>query len=59
MSFYMMKKINIMHFNPYIYILYYQSNILNYLPPYPINYPYKMKYFICNAGVGTAGERNS
>ena len=25
-----------MNFNPYIYILYYQSNFLNYLPPNPL-----------------------
>ena len=48
-----------MHYNPYIYILYYQSNILNYLLPNPISYPYKMKYFICYGGVGTAREQNS
>ena len=47
-----------MNFNPDIYILYYQSNLLNYLPPNPASYPYKMKYFICNGGVGTARERN-
>ena len=28
-----------LHFNPYIYILYYQSNILNYLPPKFVSYP--------------------
>ena len=48
-----------MNFNPYIYILYYKSNLLNYLPPNPASYPYKMKYFICNRGVGTAREQNS
>ena len=32
-----------MYFNPYIYILYYQSNLLNYLPPNPVSYPYKIK----------------
>ena len=26
-------KLKNLNFNPYIYILYYQSNILNYLPP--------------------------
>ena len=45
-----------MNSNPYIYILYYQSNLLNDLPPKPISYPYKMKYFICNGGVGTPGS---
>ena len=48
-----------MNFNPYIYIIYYQSNLLNYLPPYPPSYPYKMEYCICNGGVGTARERNA
>ena len=43
-----------MNLNPYIYILYYQSNLLNYLPPNPVSYRYKMKYFICYGGVGTA-----
>ena len=43
-----------MNFNPYIYILYYQSNLLNYLPPDLASYPYKMEYYICNTGVGTA-----
>ena len=33
-----------MNFNPYIYILYYQSNLFYYLSPYRISYPYKMKY---------------
>ena len=46
-----------MNFNPYIYILYYQSNLLNYLPPSPNSYPYKMKYCICNGGVETAGSK--
>ena len=31
-----------MNFNPYIHILYYQSNLLNYLSPFPASYPYKM-----------------
>ena len=35
-----------MNFNPYIYILYYQSNKLNYLPPNPASYPCKMDYYI-------------
>ena len=48
-----------MNFNPYIYILYYQSNLLNYLQPNPASNPYKMEYCICNGGVGTARERNS
>ena len=46
-----------MNFNSYIYILYYQSNLLNYLPPNPGSYPYKRKYFICNRGVGTARDK--
>ena len=33
-----------MNFNPYIYILYYQSNLLNYLSPSPASYPYMMKF---------------
>ena len=45
-----------MNFNPYIYILYYQSNLLNYLQPNPASYLYKIKYYICNEGVGTARE---
>ena len=48
-----------MNFNPYTYILSYQSNLLNYLPPNRASYPYKMKYLICNGGVGTARERIS
>ena len=28
-----------LNFNPYIYILYYQSNIRNYLPPKFVSYP--------------------
>ena len=43
-----------MNFNPYIYILYYQSNLLNDPLPTPISYPYEMKYFIGNGSVGTA-----
>ena len=42
-----------MNFHPYIYILYYQSSLLNYLPPNPASYSYKMEYCICNGGVGT------
>ena len=42
-----------MNFNHYIYILYSQSNLLDYFPPNPVSYPYRMKYFICNGGVGT------
>ena len=59
---YVFKSLNIgliYYFNPYIYILYYQSNLLDYLSPYPISYPYKMKYVNCKGGVGTARERNS
>ena len=26
-------------FNPYIYILYYQTHLLNYLPPKPASHP--------------------
>ena len=37
-----------LNFNPYIYILYYQSNIPNYLPPKFAGYHWIMKYFICN-----------
>ena len=33
-----------MDFNPYTYILYYQSNLLNYLPHNPASYPYKKEY---------------
>ena len=44
-----------LHFNLYIYILNYQSNILNYLPPKSAGYPWK-KQFFCNGGVGTASE---
>ena len=36
-----------MNFNPHIYIIYYQTNLLNYLPPNPVSYPYKMKYLRC------------
>ena len=43
-----------MNFNSYVYILYYQSNLLYYLPLYPTSYSYKMKYLICNGSVGTA-----
>ena len=48
-----------MNFNPYIYFLYYKSNLLNHLPPNPVSDSYKIKYFIFNGGVGTARERNS
>ena len=43
-----------MNSNPYIYILSYQSNDLNYLASNPASEPYKMKCLICNRGVGTA-----
>ena len=43
-----------MNFNPYIYTLYYRSNLLNYLPPNPASYMYPYK--ICNGGVGTPRE---
>ena len=33
-----------MNYNPYIYIIDYQSNFINYLPPIPASYPFKMKY---------------
>ena len=33
-----------MNYYPYIYIIDYQSNFINYLPPIPASYPYKMKY---------------
>ena len=33
------------NFNPYIYILYYQSNLLNYLPPNPYIYSHEMGVF--------------
>ena len=39
-----------------IYILYYQSSLLNYLPPNPANYPYIMEYCICNQDVRTDRE---
>ena len=45
-----------MNFNPYIYIIDFQSNFINYLTPIPSSYPYKMKYFIRNGGVRTARE---
>ena len=48
-----------LHFNPYIYILYYQSNMPYNLTPILACYPFKMIYFICNGGVGTAIQRNS
>ena len=47
-----------MNFNPYIYILYYQSNLQYHLPANPASYPYKMEYCICKGGVGTARVRN-
>ena len=31
-----------MNFNPDIYILYHQSNLLHYLSPFSASYPYKM-----------------
>ena len=49
---------NNLNFNAYIYILYYQLNILNYRPPKSARCPYKMKYFICNRGVGTSPVNN-
>ena len=38
-----------MNFNPYIYILYCQSNLFNYPPSNPTSYPYKMEYCIWNS----------
>ena len=35
-----------MNFNPYIYILYYQSNLLNYLPTNPASYPKKELFYL-------------
>ena len=37
----------------------YQGNLLNYLPPNPVRYPYELKYFMCNGGVETARARKS
>ena len=37
-----------LHFNPCIYILYYQSNMPFNLIPSPACYSFKMIYFICN-----------
>ena len=45
-----------MNFNTYIYIPYYKSILLNYLPPNPASYPYEMESCICNGDVGTAME---
>ena len=42
------------YFIPYIYILYYQSTLLNYLPLDPVSYPYKNEIFHLKRGVGTA-----
>ena len=46
-----------MNFNPYIYIIDGQLNIINYLQTISASYPYKMDYFISNGGIGTAMER--
>ena len=60
------KKPNVLHhpmqaknlpFNPYIYFLYYQSNVPYNLTPSPACYPSKKIYFICNEG-GIASLRN-
>ena len=48
-----------LHFNPYIYILYYQSNMPYNLTSNPACYPFKIICFICNRGVGTASQQNS
>ena len=48
-----------LHFNCHIYILYYQSNMWYNLTSSPACYPFKMIYFICNEGVGTASQHNS
>ena len=50
-----------MNFNSesYIYILYYQSNLLHILLPKPNSYSYKMKTFVCNGGVGAARKRDT
>ena len=48
-----------MNFNLYNYILYYQLNLLYFLPTNPASDPYKIKYSICNGGVGTVRQRNS
>ena len=47
-----------LHFNPYIYILYYDSNMSDNLTPSPACYHFKIISFLCNWGVGTAVERN-
>ena len=49
----MMKNMSILM---YIYILYHQSNLLNYLLPNPVSYPNKVKYLICIGDVGTSGR---
>ena len=48
-----------LNFNPYNYILYYQSNMPYNLTPSPACYPFKMIYFICNKGVGTATQQKA
>ena len=49
-----------LNFNPYIYILYYQSNMPYNLTPSPAQcYPFRINYFICNGGVGAACRQNS
>ena len=47
------------HFYGQSFIKTVRGPLLNYLPTYPVSYTYKMKYFICNGGVGTAMKRNS
>ena len=32
-------------------------SLFNFLPPNPVSYHYKMEYFICNGGFGTARGR--
>ena len=45
-----------LNLNSYIYVLYYKyiTYILTHKPSF---YPYKIIYFICNGGVGTASQR--
>ena len=45
-----------MNVNPHIYIPFYQSNLLKYLPPTPVSYS-NMKYFNCNRGLEQPGSK--
>ena len=47
-----------MNFSPYIYILYYQSNVLNYLPPEPFSFLIKWNISFVREVLEQPGRKN-